>query len=790
MPRRLSTSAIWVVLAAGLSLSACDALTSASTRLSRGQQALESGNLAAALADARTVVEKDAGNAQGWLLLAKVSLKYGDTDDALKDLERARSAGASAPELRATRDQALLRARRFEELVSQPAATPDEEVIRAKALEALGRRDEAEELLRKILAQDADHADARLLGVRLMLVKGQESAATESLDKLLADRPEFSEAQMLSGRMKLSAGDLPAALDAFQKAEAGAARQLTLPEYVAVLTALVETQLAAGKPDAAAAALDKMQKVAPQARMKDYLSARISLAQGDASTAVATLQRLLAKDPSQSQPQARLLLGAALMQQGSIEQARTELSALIADQPENIEARKLMARLLLSQGDPQAAQRILTELPEGVQSTPTADWMRSAILSMSGERAESLAVLEQAAKADSANVPLQLDLVRSYLAAGRREDAARVLQAVPAQRSGRTGKQLLVLTQVMGQTNEQMQRTLAALTSQNPDDSELRIIAGQYLVQLGDLPGASTQFQAALAKTPQLADAHLGLAGVAMRQGDFNAAQAQLKQVIQSEPGNERGYLALAAIAAKQNDAKAARGWLEQAIGAQPAAVAARLALAELSYKEKQGAAAEALLAQAITVARDKPATTQRAGDIQLRAAQFDKAAATFERAFEQRPSGELALRLYAARRALKQAAPESILRQWLQRQPADPLTRAALAEYLLQNDQTREAIAEYEQLTRQISSPALLNNLAWAYQKVGDARAESTAKRAYDGAPTNASIADTYGWILLEKGRAAEALPVLTKAAAAQPDNAEIQAHLKRARDLAGKNG
>ena len=74
------------------------------------------------------------------------------------------------------------------------------------------------------------------------------------------------------------------------------------------------------------------------------------------------------------------------------------------------------------------------------------------------------------------------------------------------------------------------------------------------------------------------------------------------------------------------------------------------------------------------------------------------------------------------------------------------------------------------------------LNNLAWAYSKVGDPRAGETAKRAYELAPHNGAIADTYGWILYNQGKKAEAITVLKKAVELLPDNKEIKDHLATA--------
>ena len=784
--RRFARTSLAMMLTGGLLLAGCDVLTSTQARLDRATAALEDGKLSAALSDAREVTGKHPEDPRGWMLISRIGLKYGDAEGALRDLERAAKAGADAAAVRPVHDQALLQTGKFDELAAQEATSAAQKVIKATALAALNRRGEAGQLVQSVLAEDPDLVSARLLDIRLQLAGGARTAAVDALDKLLADEPNLAEGWLLKARLDLEAGDTEAAIEAFGKADMNAPRQLSVPEHANLLAALTEARLTAGQTDEASRALSRLKGLAPQSPITEYLSARISLAQGDATTAVATLQRSLARNPAQ--PQARLLLGAALMEQGTIEQAREQLDALIADQPENMDARKLLARLYMSQGDSAAAQRILVELPEGVPADPTADWMRSAILSLAGQRAESLAVLEQAAKADPGNVPLQLDLVRAYLTSGRREDADRVLQGVPSQKAGWAGKQLQVLTRLQGKTAEQVRDVLKQIAAENPKDAQLRTVVGQFQLQLGDPRAAGDLFRSALAESPDLMEAHLGLAGVALRQSDLPAAAAELKQVLAGNPKSEPAYLGLAAIAVRQSKPGEAREWLEQAITAIPATVNARLTLAELAYREKKAEEADALLEQAVTVARDKPSAWQQAGDIQLRAGQSAKAEALFVQAHGQRPSGALAVRLYLARREQKKASPDAVLREWLQRDANDVNVRGALAEYLLQQNSLREAITQYERLIKQTSSPVWMNNLAWAYQTTGDARAEDMARRAYEAVPANPAIADTYGWVLLEEGRAAEALPLLEKAAKALPDNADVQAHLKRARELAEK--
>ncbi|MGH7341706.1 MAG: tetratricopeptide repeat protein, partial [Candidatus Rokuibacteriota bacterium] len=64
-------------------------------------------------------------------------------------------------------------------------------------------------------------------------------------------------------------------------------------------------------------------------------------------------------------------------------------------------------------------------------------------------------------------------------------------------------------------------------------------------------------------------------------------------------------------------------------------------------------------------------------------------------------------------------------------------------------------------------------------------------AEKAYRLAPDNAAVADTLGWILVERGDTKRGLELLGKATAAAPNALEIRLHyakaLARAGDKAG---
>ena len=77
------------------------------------------------------------------------------------------------------------------------------------------------------------------------------------------------------------------------------------------------------------------------------------------------------------------------------------------------------------------------------------------------------------------------------------------------------------------------------------------------------------------------------------------------------------------------------------------------------------------------------------------------------------------------------------------------------------------------------------LNNLGWIYFEKDNDKALPTLKRAYELAPESPAILDSYGWVLVKKGKVQEGLVHLKKANKIDPSIQEIADHLKEAEAL-----
>lgn len=170
-------------------------------------------------------------------------------------------------------------------------------------------------------------------------------------------------------------------------------------------------------------------------------------------------------------------------------------------------------------------------------------------------------------------------------------------------------------------------------------------------------------------------------------------------------------------------------------------------------------------------------------GDIYLANNDAIQAAQAFNNAWDARPDDAVANKLFTTLVQLDPPRAEAFLTQWQRRFPNSSAAKSTQAtEYLLKQD-FASAIPLMEEIRAALPDWVVnLNNLAWAYQQVNNPAALPTAKQAYELSPDSASIADTYGWILFGAGEIEESVAVLGKAAQLAPASAEIQQHLAQA--------
>jgi len=159
-----------------------------------------------------------------------------------------------------------------------------------------------------------------------------------------------------------------------------------------------------------------------------------------------------------------------------------------------------------------------------------------------------------------------------------------------------------------------------------------------------------------------------------------------------------------------------------------------------------------------------------------------EEAIATLETYYEK--NGDLAISpdLMDFTRITESGKADEYTEEWVMKAPNSPAARLMRADYLMQQGSEIEAVAHYESvLEQQPGNAAVMNNLAWTLRESDRNRALQLAEQAAKLAPENASVLDTYGWILHLDGPATGGSRADRKALALDPEQEEIARHLEQ---------
>lgn len=750
----LAVARIRVLAVAGvafllLAMAGCDVFTSPTARIQEAEKDIAGADYPRARIELKKALQQRPDDAHAHYLLAQVALALGDGDGAADEWDRAVDLGmprAAAADLGA---RVYMVTGRYRSLLAQiddgklPLQEPARSTYRADALHGLHRDAEALSAYQAALAVDPNFEQAKAGLAAAYIDQGKFDEALALVGAAIARRPDFALGWLLRGTVFARRGQFAQADLALRKALDHAQSQLTTSQMTGLFVTLVETRLANGDVNGAAAVQAQLERLEPNSVISRFVSARVEFARQDYAAAIADLQRLLVAEPTFLP--ARFLLARALLTQGSLEQSQQELARVVLASPANLEARKLLGQVWLQLGRPEAALRTLLPAMESQSTDAQLRALVDSAGSQLGANGADLAVLEQSVATHPDNDELKVTLAAAYLRNKQENKAAEVLQ-------GTRGRSRLAL-------------------------------AGLYLRD-GQARKADEVIAQVIAAAPGRADL-LYLAGLLyMGASHYEQALKELRAAVDLEPGNAGFWTSTAQAQMALEQPAAARESLKKALGIRSDWLPAVALSAMLDVSSGQPAAAVARVNELRQKHPDDAQIRLLEGDVAVSVRRYAEAAMAYSESYRLHPSSIAALRCYTARRLAGIADPALPLRTWLRRDPEDLHAHMALAESYEATDPAK-AIAEYEWIVnREPRSAAALNNLAWLYQTAGNGKALETARKAHELAPAVAAISDTYGWILLQQGRIADALPLLK--AAAGSGNAQMAAHYAQAQQRA----
>lgn len=269
----------------------------------------------------------------------------------------------------------------------------------------------------------------------------------------------------------------------------------------------------------------------PRARM---LVSKVDLAEGRVDEAVANLRSAVKSAPGFVQ--ARYRLGAALLLQGHREEARAELTRTLELDPTQLDARRLLARAEAMLGEPEKA---VAQAREVLRVSPGSHTMRILIarnLVLLNRGDEALAVLE-AVPESKRSVAVLHEMGR--IAAQRGEvDTARalfgaVLEQEPTHHDALRG---MVPLDLQAGLFDLSRKRIEAAVKGNPEDSDLRLLAGVVAVIDGRPADAKRAFEKAIELDPRNTIAYEHLARFYAMGGDLEEAVNNYEVAVAAQP--------------------------------------------------------------------------------------------------------------------------------------------------------------------------------------------------------------------------------------------------------------
>ncbi|MDY0747226.1 PEP-CTERM system TPR-repeat protein PrsT [Paucibacter sp. R3-3] len=583
------------------------------------------------------------------------------------------------------------------------------------------------------------------------LDKGDVATATIELKNALQAAPDLAQARFLLARALYERGDLTGTGIELDKAMKGgyagdgvtalhAKLMLARGQSARVLTEFAQTQLAS----------------APE--MAD-LQATLAMAYGEANQLPKALEEVetsLKLAPGRLRAQVakvHLLLAAK-----RIDEAKAALEALLAAHGKDARAWRAKGDLLVSTGHRREAVEALRQAatldPNDISSRNGAFTLLMEANDITGAAAE----LDKL-KAVAPRHP-QTFFDAAVLAFARRDSKAATEAIQQVQKLAPTDPSVLMLAGRIGLQSGALQEAEAALgklVADHPDHDGARALLAQAQLRRGDTEKALATLRPALAEVTKN-PASLAVAAEAyMLAGDTKRAEDYFALIAEANPKDVRSRVVLAL-------AKARRGQFEQgvadlrALAAQDPGMAANFALVNLHMESKDQVQALADIAGLQRKVPGSPLPAQLRGATELMQGHVAEARQAFEAALKldsaYYPAVAALVKLDVDQRDYGAAATR--LQQVLARDPQHMRAQMTLAH------------------VRQLAGAPLTELV-------------SMLEKAIQQSPTEAEPRLTLVKLLLQHNHGKEALAAAQNAAAALPENADIQAVLARAQAKTG---
>jgi len=649
--------------------------------------------------------------------------------------------------------------------------------------------DQAGATLQPLYRRNSRDPETNYLGALLAFEEGKLDLAEQRILKVLAVSPNHSPTHLLYGSVSFAKMN-------YEQASYYLAKYLNSnPGNYDARKLLGRTYILLGEQDQARATL---QPALEQEGGKDAellaLVGLSDLSQGKGAEGIAGLEKAVGVAPENTAIRGEL--ARAYISAGETERAIQELQSIQKQEGRQVKTETLMAIAYLRDGKfPQAvsiALQLLSEHPDD----PAIITLAGNIFAASGDRHQAEQYFRQALEISPNFLSAALALGRSEELDGNEDDAAIVYQGLvdAGVKSPEPMLALARLAEKEGNTREMVEWLEKARALVPGDVRSYIALAGHYLSD-NQPAKAESLINDAIKVAPEQMELKVLRARALLDQRRYSEALSLLNALVIKAPDSVTIHLLLGETYLQTGQVRDARGQLTIALQGQPSSLPA---LALLFRTEMQAGDFDQALEYARRIQQAKPEVNvgyEFAGNAQMAKKDYTAAVNSFSTAWEQKQTGELAIKLYEAlSHSGEQEKALAPLEAWLEAHPDDVKPRQFLGDAYLHAGKHNKAIEVYEAvLAAEPDNQVVLNNLALLYSDDKPSRAVELANRAYQINPSVPGVQDTYGWILVQQGQAEKGLRLLKAAMDKLPGVTEVRYHyavalIKSGDEKAGK--
>jgi len=504
-----------------------------------------------------------------------------------------------------------------------------------------------------------------------------------------------------------------------------------------------------------------------------------------AKVAVKFYERALLADPKSAAAHIALaqILTAAQENRG----AKEHLLKAVQIEPDNLQALYGLARLHLGLREYEQALAVLAGIEKKWPSRVETPVLKAQVLFDMKDVAGARRTLEARLAAAPKDVSAALNLARIDIAENKLADAKRRVKSVLSQKSDHL-ESLLMQARIAGQegnAKEHLKWIQQAVQAHPANIVPALELARYYLVDRQPYKALESARQAEKIKADS-PEVLIVLAATQIAAGEKENALASYHRLATSVlPNSPAIQLRHAQMQLEVNsNREGARFSLERALQLQPDYLEAQSTLIALDTSDRKFNTA---LETARKVQAQRPAEAIGhvfEGDVMMAQNRYTAAVDAYRKGIEKANGVTAVANLHRSLvLAGRKGEAEKTLDGWLDKHPSDIPVRLYRAEAAMLEGQFEAARIQLESIQRiQPELPNVLNNLATVYAAAKDPRALDFAQRANKLAPNNPLIADTLGWILVERGQIEQGLILLRKAQTMQPRHPQINYHLAAA--------